>query len=144
MIVPATWLSDCSGEARLPHTRQAIDRPLRFTTGTLKTFLCYKSKHPRFIQVKTSMKQSSRPIPKPHAAPITLLDLLRSRADQYPYRLAYRFIQSGETEMIFITDGELDRRARTSGACWEISGAAGERGLLLYDIASLHCNDYKS
>ncbi|HET9587877.1 MAG TPA: AMP-binding protein, partial [Anaerolineales bacterium] len=78
------------------------------------------------------MKQSSRPVPPSYVAPDTLIDLLRSRAEQYPDRLAYRFIQDGEKEVITITYGELDRRARAIGAWLEASGAAGERALLLY------------
>ncbi|HEX9840752.1 MAG TPA: amino acid adenylation domain-containing protein [Anaerolineales bacterium] len=79
------------------------------------------------------MKQPSHPpVPKSHFTANTLVDLLRSRADQYPNRLAYRFIQDGETEVITITYGELDRQARAIGAWLEASGAGGERALLLY------------
>ena len=79
------------------------------------------------------MKQSSHQnVPNSSFIPDTLVDLLRSRAEQYPDRLAYRFIQDGETEIISITYGELDRRARAIGAWLEASGASGDRALLLY------------
>ena len=79
------------------------------------------------------MKQSSHQnVSNSFFIPDTLVDLLRSRAEQYPDRLAYRFIQDGETEIISITYGELDRQARAIGAWLETSGASGERALLLY------------
>ena len=92
------------------------------------------------------MKQSSHQnVPNSSFIPDTLVDLLRSRAEQYPDRLAYRFIQDGETKIISITYGELDRRARAIGAWLE---ASGERALLyppgLDYIASFTCDDYKS
>ena len=95
------------------------------------------------------MKQSSHPLgSKSHFASNTLVDLLRSRAEQYPDRLAYRFIEDGETEIISILYKELDRRARAIGTWLEASGMRGERELLLYPpgpdhIASFTCNDYK-
>ena len=96
------------------------------------------------------MKQSSHQnVPNSSFIPDTLVDLLRSRAEQYPDRLAYRFIQDSETEIISITYGELDRRARAIGAWLETSGASGGHALLFYPpgldyIASFTCYDYKS
>jgi len=78
------------------------------------------------------MKQSSRPIPTSHAALNTLVDLLQSGTEQYPDRLAYRFIQDGETEMASITCGELNRQAQAL----EASGARDY-------IASFTCCGYK-
>ena len=62
----------------------------------------------------------------------TLVDLLRSRADQHPDDLIYRFIQDNDSDIITVTYGELDRRARAIGAWLESLGANGERALLLY------------
>ena len=62
----------------------------------------------------------------------TLVDLLQSRADQHPDDLAYRFIQDNDSDIVTITYGELDRRARAIGAWLESLGASGERALLLY------------
>ena len=96
------------------------------------------------------MKQPSRPLgPKSHFTSNTLVNLLRSRADQYPNRLAYSFIQDGEPEIISITYGELDWQARAIGAWLEASGTHGEGALLLYppgldNIASFTCYNYKS
>src|SRR5215216_4966552 len=79
------------------------------------------------------MKQSShQPVHKSFFTTYNLVDLLRSRAEQYPNKLAYRFIQDGDTEIISITYEELDRQARAIGAWLETSGASGERALLLY------------
>jgi acyl-CoA synthetase (AMP-forming)/AMP-acid ligase II len=94
------------------------------------------------------MKQlSHQNVPNSSFIPDTLVDLLRSRAEQYPDSLAYRFIQDSETEIISILYKELDRRARAIGTWLEASGATGE--LLLYppgldNIASFTCNDYES
>jgi amino acid adenylation domain-containing protein/thioester reductase-like protein len=65
-------------------------------------------------------------------SPNTLLDLLRTRAESHPDRLAYRFIQDGDSDIVTITYGELDRRARAIGAWLERFGAGGKRALLLY------------
>ncbi|RPJ24187.1 MAG: fatty acyl-AMP ligase, partial [Chloroflexi bacterium] len=78
------------------------------------------------------MKQPPRPDSISHTSSNTLVELLRSRADQHPDRLAYRFIQDSEAEIISITYGELDRQARAIGAWLESFGASGERALLLY------------
>jgi len=96
------------------------------------------------------MKQSSHQnVPNSSFIPDTLVDLLRSRAEQYPDRLAYRLIQDGEAEIISITYGELDRQARAIGSWLETSGASGQRALLLYPpgldyISSFTCDNYKS
>ena len=96
------------------------------------------------------MKQSSHQnVPNSSFIPDTLVDLLRSRAEQYPDSLAYRFIQDRETQIISILHKGLDRRARAIGTWLEASGARGEGELLLYPpeldhIASFTCDDYKS
>ncbi|WKZ47158.1 MAG: amino acid adenylation domain-containing protein [Anaerolineales bacterium] len=64
--------------------------------------------------------------------PDTLLGLLRMRAESHPDRLAYRYLQDNEDEIVAITYAELDRRARAIGAWLETHGARGERVLLLY------------
>src|SRR5919108_4714235 len=79
-----------------------------------------------------SMKQPPRPASNSDSALSTLVELLRSRAENHPDRLAYRFIQDSDSEIITITYGELDRRARAIGAWLESFGASGERALLLY------------
>ena len=78
------------------------------------------------------MKQPPRPVSDLHTTSNTLVELLRSRAAQYPDRLAYRFIQDGEADILSVTYGELDRQARAIGAWLESFGAGGERALLLY------------
>ncbi|MCQ3938431.1 MAG: non-ribosomal peptide synthetase [Chloroflexi bacterium] len=62
----------------------------------------------------------------------TLLDLLQTRAQQQPHRLAYRFIQDDDSVVVTITYGELDRRARAIASWLESFGAWGARALLLY------------
>ena len=78
------------------------------------------------------MMQSPRPVSHSHTPSNTLVELLRSRAEQYPDRLAYRFIQDSDSEIVTITYQELDRQARAIGSWLESFGASGERALLLY------------
>ncbi|HEV2735001.1 MAG TPA: AMP-binding protein, partial [Longimicrobiaceae bacterium] len=70
-------------------------------------------------------------MPNPHPAS-SLVDLLRSRADEDPARCAYTFLLNGEIEEGHVTYGELDLRARAVAARLQALGAAGERALLLY------------
>lgn len=77
------------------------------------------------------MKQSS-PTFSPSPSFRTLLELLQTRAQEQPDRLAYRFIQDNDQEIVTITYGELDRQARAIGAWLESHNAGGERALLLY------------
>ena len=62
----------------------------------------------------------------------TLGDLLHYRAQYQPDKLAYIFLQDGETESGSLTYGELDKRARAIAASLQSLGASGERALLLY------------
>jgi amino acid adenylation domain-containing protein/non-ribosomal peptide synthase protein (TIGR01720 family) len=64
--------------------------------------------------------------------PQTLNDLLRWRALEQPDRLAYSFLQDGETEEINLSYGELDRQARAIATWLRPLVAPGERVLLLY------------
>jgi len=61
-----------------------------------------------------------------------LLDLLQTRAEEHPDRLVFRFLQDSDSEIITISYGELDRRARAIGAWLESLNAHGERALILY------------
>ncbi|MCB0120548.1 MAG: AMP-binding protein, partial [Anaerolineales bacterium] len=62
----------------------------------------------------------------------TLLELLRKRAEENSEELAYRYIQDDDSEIVTLTYGELDRRARAIGSWLESLGAGGQRALLLY------------
>jgi acyl-CoA synthetase (AMP-forming)/AMP-acid ligase II len=62
----------------------------------------------------------------------TLLDLLQKRAEEHSNKLAYRYIQDNDEDIVTITYGELDRQARAIGAWLESVNARGERALLLY------------
>jgi acyl-CoA synthetase (AMP-forming)/AMP-acid ligase II len=66
------------------------------------------------------------------AEPSTLVEILRWRAIHQPDRLAYTFLQDGETEEAHLTYADLDRRARAIGALLQDLGMYGERALLLY------------
>src|SRR3954468_10019568 len=59
-------------------------------------------------------------------------DVLRWRSRETPDRLAYVFLEDGETESARLTFGELDARARAVAAALVGRGAAGERVLLLF------------
>jgi len=69
-----------------------------------------------------------------HAEPgwPSLVDLLRSRAEGTPERLAYTFLLDGETKVSSMTYRELDRRARTVAVGLRDLAAPGDRALLLY------------
>ena len=64
--------------------------------------------------------------------PATLVELLRERAQHEPHRVAYTFLQDGETEEIQLTYAELDRQARAIAVLIKEMGAARKRILLLY------------
>ncbi|MBC7878685.1 MAG: amino acid adenylation domain-containing protein [Anaerolineales bacterium] len=79
------------------------------------------------------MKQTSRLASSQFSPPLnSLVKILLTRAQEQPDELVYRFIQDDQSEVISITYGELDRRARAIGAWLESFGARGERALLLY------------
>jgi acyl-CoA synthetase (AMP-forming)/AMP-acid ligase II/acyl carrier protein len=64
--------------------------------------------------------------------PSTLIEMLRSRAQDRPEQRAYTFLIDGEEEEISLSCAELNRRARAIGALLQEHGASGERVLLLY------------
>ena len=66
------------------------------------------------------------------AEPSTLVEILRWRAFHQPDRLAYTFLQDGETEEVHLTYAQLDQKARAIGAKLQSAGAYGERALLVY------------
>ena len=68
----------------------------------------------------------------PFSEPSTLVEILRWRALHQPNRLAYTFLQDGETEEVHLTYGQLDRRARAIAACLKIQEANQGRALLVY------------
>ncbi|MGB6166946.1 MAG: fatty acyl-AMP ligase [Geitlerinemataceae cyanobacterium] len=63
---------------------------------------------------------------------ITLVELLRDRAQRQADRIAYRFSIDGETQTISLSYGELDRRSRSIAAHLQSFCVPGERVLLLY------------
>ena len=64
--------------------------------------------------------------------PTSIVDILRWRSKNQPYRLAYRFLVDGEYDEVVLTYGELDRRARSIGALLQASARVGDRALLLF------------
>jgi acyl transferase domain-containing protein/acyl-CoA synthetase (AMP-forming)/AMP-acid ligase II/pimeloyl-ACP methyl ester carboxylesterase/acyl carrier protein len=62
----------------------------------------------------------------------TFVDLLHSKAQDSPERLAFTFLQDGETEAGNLTYRELDRQAQAIAAVLQSYHAKGERALLLY------------
>ena len=71
-------------------------------------------------------------LPPSTSLPATLVELLRERALREPHRVAYTFLQDGETEEVHLTYGELDRQARAIAVLIKEMGAARKRILLLY------------
>ena len=70
----------------------------------------------------------------PEQAPTkTLVEVLRSRAEQEPGRIAFDFRDRGTSEPEVLAYSELDRRARSVAAWLQASGTKpGDRVLLLY------------
>jgi acyl-CoA synthetase (AMP-forming)/AMP-acid ligase II len=62
----------------------------------------------------------------------TLLELLISRAQNQPDKVAYTFLQDGETEAGKLTYKELDQQARAIAHQLQSLNATGSRALLLY------------
>ena len=62
----------------------------------------------------------------------TVIDRLRYRALHQPKRLAFAFLQDGETESGSLTYEELDCRSRAIAAHLQAKRLQGERALLLY------------
>jgi acyl-CoA synthetase (AMP-forming)/AMP-acid ligase II len=62
----------------------------------------------------------------------TIADILRHRGQKQADRLAFIFLQDGETESDRLTYGELDRRARAIAARLQTCSRPGDRVLLLY------------
>jgi len=62
----------------------------------------------------------------------TLVDVLRSRSIEEPDRVAYTFLQDGETKSADITYKQLDMQARAIGAYLQSMKTQRERALLLY------------
>ena len=63
---------------------------------------------------------------------MTLVDLLRRRAEASPERTAYRFLPEGEDDGQELTYAELDARARALAALLQESASAGARAVLLH------------
>jgi acetylornithine/succinyldiaminopimelate/putrescine aminotransferase/acyl-CoA synthetase (AMP-forming)/AMP-acid ligase II/predicted amino acid dehydrogenase/acyl carrier protein len=61
----------------------------------------------------------------------SFVEILRTRAVEFPHRLSYGFLAAGE-ETESLTFSQLDLRARAIGARLQQLGAKGERALLLY------------
>jgi acyl transferase domain-containing protein/acyl-CoA synthetase (AMP-forming)/AMP-acid ligase II/acyl carrier protein len=63
---------------------------------------------------------------------LTLVDILRWRAQHEPRREAYTYLLDGETKQAQMTYADLDREARRIAALLQDRIAPGERALLLY------------
>ena len=63
----------------------------------------------------------------------TLVELLRSRADNQPDKIAFVFLEEGEREGGSFTYKELDIRAKSIAAKLQSMNLKGERALLIYE-----------
>jgi acyl-CoA synthetase (AMP-forming)/AMP-acid ligase II len=68
----------------------------------------------------------------PNPSPLTVVALLRQRAEALPNQTAYTYLSDRGTEDGTLTYGELDRGARTIAAQLQSMGLQGSRALLLY------------
>ena len=71
-------------------------------------------------------------LPGTFFGPTTLVELVRHRAKHQRDDIAFTYLVDGEDEIVEMTNGELDRRARAIGAWLESHNLCGERALLLY------------
>ena len=62
----------------------------------------------------------------------SLVDVLRTRARDFPEQRAFTFLADGESELESVTLGELDLRSRAIAALLQRRHGPGERALLLY------------
>ncbi|MDJ0508247.1 MAG: fatty acyl-AMP ligase [Crocosphaera sp.] len=62
----------------------------------------------------------------------SLVSILRERATYQPFKIAYTFLERGETEQCSLTYGQLDRKAREIAAILHKNQLEGERALLMY------------
>jgi acyl-CoA synthetase (AMP-forming)/AMP-acid ligase II len=66
------------------------------------------------------------------AASLTLVDLLRQRAEQQPDQMAFTFLKDGETKALDLTYRTLDQQAQTIAAWLQVQQLPGQRVLLIY------------
>lgn len=66
------------------------------------------------------------------AASLTLVDLLRQRAEQQPDQIAFTFLKDGETKTADLTYRTLDQQAQTIAAWLQSQQLSGQRVLLIY------------
>ena len=71
-------------------------------------------------------------LPGTFFGPTTLVELVRHRAKHQRDDVAFTYLIDGEDDIVEMTNGELDRRARAIGAWLESHNLGGERALLLY------------
>ncbi len=71
-------------------------------------------------------------LPGTFFGPTTLVELVRHRAKHQRDDIAFTYLVDGEDDIVEMTNGELDRRARAIGAWLESHNLGGERALLLY------------
>ncbi len=71
-------------------------------------------------------------LPGTFFGPSTLVELVRHRAKHQRDDIAFTYLVDGEDDVVEMTNGELDRRARTIGVWLEAHNLCGERALLLY------------
>lgn len=70
----------------------------------------------------------------PYAPPVaTMVELLRWRAARQHGRVAYTFVEDGETKAVDRTYGGLDRRARAVAAWLAQGNARGDRALMMFE-----------
>ncbi|MGL5080591.1 MAG: fatty acyl-AMP ligase [Microcoleaceae cyanobacterium] len=63
---------------------------------------------------------------------VTLVDLLRHRAEHSPEQVAYTFLVDGELEQVSFTHRALDQKAKAIAAYLQSCCQPGERAILLY------------
>jgi len=78
------------------------------------------------------MKKRTINFDDPNFKPRTLVELLRWRAATEPNKKAYTYLKDGDRKEIYLTYGELDKKAQSIALMLQQKGLVGQRALLLY------------
>jgi|GEM_PF-4459506 len=71
-------------------------------------------------------------LPGSFFGPPTLVELIRHRAKYQPDDLAFGYLVDGDTDMLRMTNLDLDTRSRAIAAWLQEHGLTGERAMLLF------------
>src|SRR5215213_703857 len=86
----------------------------------------------RFLVPNAENMSSHSHIAQSPSRVLSLVELLRERAERQPQQRAFTFLIDGDVEGSSLTYMEIDQQARAIAASLQCDGLEGERALLLY------------